>query len=71
MARRIFAHHRPRNSVAGTTDHVVPKNVAFDLADRIPTCRLVRVEGAGHFWVLGRIKKVLTEIAAGIRATAG
>ena len=55
----------------GTTDHVVPKNVAFDLADRIPTCRLVRVEGAGHFWVLGRIKEVLTEIAAEIRATAG
>lgn len=53
----------------GTKDQVVPMGVAFRLARMLPGCRLIRVEGAGHFWVLGRIREVLTELARDIAIT--
>lgn len=46
----------------GSADHVVPAEVAFRLARLIPGCRLRRLEGAGHFWVLGRIPDVLAQL---------
>lgn len=46
----------------GTADKVVPVGVALRLARLIPGCRVVRLPGAGHFWVLGRIRDVLAEI---------
>lgn len=46
----------------GTEDVVVPVAVSLALAARIPGCRLIRVEGAGHFWVLERVEEVLREL---------
>lgn len=48
----------------GTADKVVPAAVAVRLARQIPGCRLISLPGAGHFWVLGRIRDVLAEINA-------
>ncbi len=48
----------------GTADKVVPAHVALRLARLVPGCRLVTLPGAGHFWVLGRIRDVLGEIKA-------
>lgn len=46
----------------GSADRVVPAAVALRLARMIPGCRLVKLPGAGHFWVLGRIREVLAEV---------
>lgn len=54
----------------GTADKVVPATIALRLARLIPGCRLIRLDGAGHFWVLGRIRDVLGEIAC-VAAAAG
>ena len=43
----------------GTEDIVVPPAGAYRLAAQIPGCRLVRLAGAGHFWVLEHVDEVL------------
>lgn len=57
--RRITA---PAVLWQGTADRVVPSAVAIALAGLIPGCRLIRLPGAGHFWVLGQVREVLAEI---------
>jgi pimeloyl-ACP methyl ester carboxylesterase len=46
--RRVCA---PATLWQGTQDRVVPAAAALYLARHIPGCRLVSIEGAGHFWV--------------------
>ena len=48
----------------GTVDRVVPEAAALRLAELIPGCRLQRLEGAGHFWIMQHTDEVLTELAA-------
>ena len=48
----------------GTADRIVPVAAALHLARLIPGCRLMRLEGAGHFWVFDH----MTEVFAGLRA---
>jgi pimeloyl-ACP methyl ester carboxylesterase len=47
----------------GTADRIVPPALAFDLARRLGNCRAVRLDGQGHFWVLGAIDTVLRAVA--------
>jgi len=46
----------------GTSDRIVPAAVSFELARRIPGCRVLPIEGAGHFWLLDHVADVLAEI---------
>jgi len=48
----------------GTADRIVPPQASFHLARLLPSCRVARIEGAGHFWVLEHVDEVLGEIAA-------
>ena len=48
----------------GTADRIVPVAANLHLASRLPNCRLIRLDGAGHFWVLGAVDSVLAEAAA-------
>lgn len=48
----------------GTADKVVPPVAAAYLASRLPGCRFVSLEGAGHFWIFDHIPEVLGEIVA-------
>ncbi len=52
----------------GTDDRTVPPRAAYALADRLPACRLDRIHGAGHFWVIENIGRVLDAVAAALRA---
>ncbi len=42
----------------GTADRIVPVAAALHLAQAIPRCGLVRLEGAGHFWVFDHVEEV-------------
>lgn len=46
----------------GTADRVVPPAIAFRLAGLIPGCKLERLEGVGHYWVLTRVRDVLARL---------
>lgn len=46
----------------GTMDRIVPVAAAEHLALLIPHARLVRLRGAGHFWVVTHMREVLDEI---------
>ncbi len=46
----------------GTQDAIVPPAAAFYLARLLPRCRVERIEGAGHFWVLDHVEEVMTQI---------
>jgi pimeloyl-ACP methyl ester carboxylesterase len=48
----------------GTSDAIVPAALAFDLAARIPGCRVHELPGHGHFWVLEHIDEVLAEVTS-------
>lgn len=48
----------------GTADRIVPRAVAFALAERIPASTLFKLEGAGHFWILEHVDEVLRALAA-------
>ncbi len=52
----------------GTDDQTVPPRAAYALADRLPVCRLDRVPGAGHFWVIKNIGRVLDAVAVALKA---
>jgi len=47
----------------GTADVVVPVDLAVALAQRLPSARLITINGAGHFWIYDNIPPVLAEIA--------
>lgn len=47
----------------GMGDRIVPQQASFQLASLLPNCRLIRLAGAGHFWVLGAIDTVLENTA--------
>lgn len=42
----------------GTSDRIVPVAAALYLARLIPGCRLVRLDGEGHFWVFDHVETV-------------
>lgn len=46
----------------GTDDSMVPAALAFDLARRLPSCALHRLEGHGHFWIVDHVEDVLDGI---------
>ncbi len=46
----------------GTADTIVPQELAFDLARRLPNCHTVRLEGHGHFWIIDHIDEVLDAV---------
>lgn len=43
----------------GTKDTIVPLAAARYLAARLPRCRYIELDGAGHFWVIEHIEDVL------------
>lgn len=45
-------------------DRVASIPAAMYLARRLPRSRLVTVPGAGHVWVLGPVRDVLSELRA-------
>ena len=47
----------------GSADIIVPRAVAVSLARQISGCRLIEIDGGGHFWVLDHIDEVLTALA--------
>ena len=47
----------------GLADTIVPINVALELGRLIPGCRVVELDGEGHFWGLGAIDEILENIA--------
>lgn len=47
----------------GTVDHIVPAALALDLGRQLPGCAVHRLDGQGHFWVLGHVEEVLEEVA--------
>ena len=47
----------------GLADRIVPMPSALHLASLIPRCRLVELDGAGHFWVLDHVEEVLSELS--------
>ena len=47
----------------GTKDTIVPLAAARYLAEQLPSCRYVELEGAGHFWVIEHIPEVLDAVA--------
>lgn len=53
----------------GTEDRNVPVAAALHLAELIPNCRLVKIEGAGHYWMFENIEEVLTTIKNAMRET--
>jgi pimeloyl-ACP methyl ester carboxylesterase len=46
----------------GTADRNVPVAAALRLAQLIPSCELIRLEGVGHYWIFEHIDEVLTKI---------
>lgn len=48
----------------GSDDRTVPPAAAYALAARIPGCELVRLAGAGHYWVFDHFADVLDWVAA-------
>ena len=46
----------------GTVDTIVPPEASFLLGTLIPNCRMVRLDGAGHFWVFDHVEDVLREM---------
>jgi pimeloyl-ACP methyl ester carboxylesterase len=51
----------------GTADTIVPVEAAIALGRRIRGCEIIRLPGAGHFWIFS----AMPEILAGMRAKAG
>ncbi len=43
----------------GTADRIVPVPVSAWLAELLPNCRYIELEGAGHFWVYDHVGEVL------------
>jgi pimeloyl-ACP methyl ester carboxylesterase len=43
----------------GERDSIVPPEAAYDLAQSIPGCRLIRVPEAGHYWMYDHVDDVL------------
>lgn len=50
----------------GTSDRIVPAAAAAYLASVIPSARLHRIDGGGHFWVLDHAGTVLDELVSRI-----
>lgn len=48
----------------GTADRIVPPEAAYFLARQLPRCRLVRMEGAGHFWIFDHVSRVMDDLKA-------
>lgn len=46
----------------GLADTVVPINAALALGKMIPGCRVIELEGEGHFWALREIDEILERI---------
>ncbi len=51
----------------GTEDIVVPAAGAYRLAGLIEGCRLIKLAGAGHFWVLEHVEDVLRDLCGLMR----
>ncbi|MDX2309600.1 MAG: alpha/beta hydrolase [Hyphomicrobium sp.] len=47
----------------GTSDPIVPVAAALYLAAKLPNCRLVRLDGKGHFWIFDDVPRVIAELA--------
>lgn len=47
----------------GTDDRIVPAALALDLGRQLPGCAVHRLDGQGHFWVLGHVEEVLESVA--------
>ncbi len=54
-----------------TADNIVPPAASFRLGTLIPSCRVVPIAGAGHFWVYDHIEDVLTRVRAMIDKEGG
>jgi len=50
----------------GDEDRLVPVELAWQMARRLPSCRLQVLPGAGHFWILEHFGQVLKDLVAGI-----
>lgn len=46
----------------GMADRIVPVGPALHLAKSIPTCELIAIEGAGHFWVFEHVTEVCNSL---------
>ncbi|MCH9808369.1 MAG: alpha/beta hydrolase [Alphaproteobacteria bacterium] len=55
--------HTPTIVWQGSEDRIVPVPVTRWLAGRLANCRLVELEGAGHFWVYDHVDDVLETLA--------
>ncbi len=63
----LAAIRAPTSLWQGTADIIVPPAAAFELARQIPLCRVFRINGAGHFWVMQHARDVLEDLAATMR----
>jgi pimeloyl-ACP methyl ester carboxylesterase len=52
----------------GTADRIVPAGAAFEFGRNLPRCRVHRLEGQGHFWVLEHVDEVLRAVAGMAKA---
>lgn len=48
----------------GTADRIVPPAASLHLASQLPRCQLIRIEGAGHFWIFDHIPEVVAAVRA-------
>jgi pimeloyl-ACP methyl ester carboxylesterase len=55
----------------GMEDRNVPLSASLRLAELIPGCELVRLEGAGHYWIFEHIEDVLRALLSKIRQKPG
>lgn len=53
----------------GTADQNVPVEASLRLAGLIPGCELIRLDGAGHYWVFDHVEKVLKTMMDRMNAT--
>lgn len=61
----------PATVWAGTADKVVPVPVCRYLSERISNCKYREVPGAGHFWILSNIGRVLGDLREQIHGSSG
>jgi len=54
----------------GTADRNVPAAAAFRLGELIPSCRVMRIEKGGHYWIFDNIETVLATVAGAIDGEA-
>jgi pimeloyl-ACP methyl ester carboxylesterase len=52
----------------GIADNNVPVSASLRLAEIIPGCETVRIDGAGHYWIFDHVEEVLTAIRQKIAA---